>query len=182
MVQQTLGRGADPQVAQAVARGMVRHAVGEACADVVLALLVQEGGQLVDPRRQRVDRIHQPCVSGPPGQVGVGVPDGGDARRRRRHHGLGLTEDAHEATQERQRGVVPAGVVVDLAAAGRLVCREVDAVAEAFQHAHGGDARRREERVVEARHEQRDAHRPASLVCVPGSMRHRGPPRQGAPG
>ena len=83
--------------------------------------------------------------------------DHADARGGGRDHHLGVMEDLHEATNERDGLALVAGVEVHLAAAG-LLAPELDGVAQPLQHLNGGTAGLRKQRVVEAGDKQCDAH------------------------
>ena len=123
-----------------MARRVQRHPVRERRADVDHAELVdQELGQLEHPIAHRRDPLAHVR----------------DAGRRRRDDRLVAREHAREARHQPARLVLVARVDVHLAAA-RLLQRELDLAAEPLEQLDHGPARRREQRVVEARDEKRD--------------------------
>ncbi len=147
---------AQAQHAQAVAGRVVGHPVREGRADVGHAEHVDEQlGQLVGARRDRGHPAAQRLVV--LGQPRVGVADHGHARAGRGDDRVVPLERVDEPAHHRQRLGAVAAVGVHLAAAG-LLQRELDAVAEAFQHLHDGPAGVGEHQVVDAGDEQRDPH------------------------
>jgi hypothetical protein len=127
----------------------------------------QELGQLVDVGRDLGDPLgkRRACI-GPCGELAderVVMADHRGAGARRRDHRVVPGERPGEPVDQRDRGVLVAGVEVHLAAA-RLIGRELDVVAEAAQQPHDGSPDLGEQRVVVAGDEERDAHQVAALA------------------
>ena len=120
-------------------------------------MLHEELGQLDDPGCDGAHLTREIGVVHLLSKVGVKLSHHRHAGGRWRNDDLGSREDANEPTGKLGRVILVAGVEVQLTAAG-LSVRKLDLVAEAFEHLHGRDARLGEQRVVEARDEERDAH------------------------
>lgn len=113
----------------------------------------QELGEFEDARRHGRDAIGQPAVSatvrGETGHEGVMVADHRGTRSRRRDDDIVGLERPAEPIDERDAGVLVAGIEVHLAAAG-LLGGEFDFVPQSPDEADHRPADLREEQVVVA--------------------------------
>jgi hypothetical protein len=143
---------------------VIGHAVGIVGAEILHPQDAdQKLRQLEHVRGQRGDLPDQIALAGLLRQARVVVSHHRHARTRRRHHSVARfgAEHAHEPPHERQSLVAIAGVGVDLPAAG-LVKREHHLVPQALEYVHRRPPGVREQRVVYAGDEQRDARRSSS--------------------
>src|SRR5918995_4129031 len=124
----------------------------------------QELGELEDPWAELLDLLREMRVFGQVGGHGIQLAYHAHAGARRCDDGVVPVEDLDEAPHQRDGLALVAGVEVHLAAA-RLGEGKVHLHPEAFQDLHGGPARLREERIVEASYKERHAH-----LCIPSSV------------
>ena len=173
LLEELEGAVGDVEHAEGVAGGVIGDGVGEGGADVGDAKMVGEQfGELEDAGEQELNFLEEQCVVLVASDELVVLAHHGDAGGGRNADGFGVAEGADEVADERDGLSVVAGVVVHLSAAC-LGERELDGVAEAFEHAGDGDSRLGEEGVVVTGDEECDAQgdlralgvRPFDLLC-----------------
>ena len=182
--QQPQRRVAHPEHPQRMAGGVIGHPVREVRTHVGHPQHVhQQGGQVVNARREAGHGTGQGSVAGFGGKLAVVLADHRGTGGRRAHDDVELREGLGEPPRQRQTLPPVATVEMHLAAAG-LPLGELHLMAEPLEQRHDGPAGGREQGVGETRDEQGYPHRHRFLARrgSPRSARYRTSPEPGRPG